>query len=166
MSISQLKLIDDRRNNLFNRVDHLEILVSDVKKSVGFYTRVLGFERARWTIAHRDYGDFEQACVVLNGFMIELIQNQQNNSLSPDSPLSGIKAFALRVDDMQEAVKYLKNENVQFTREPKPGGSFDGLRAEIVDPDGTGIELREWKNGDDIGNSDWKPSDPLIEQIN
>ena len=95
-----------------------------------------------------------------------ILHRLQNNSSPLDSPQSGIKAFALRVDDMQKAVKYLKNENVQFVREPKPGGSFNGLRAEIIDPDGTGIELREWKNGDDIGNSNWKPSDPLIEQIN
>ena len=151
---------------MFTKVDHIEILVNDVSKSVDFYTRILGFEKSRWTIAHRSDGDFEQACVVLNGFMLELIQNQKNNSLSHSSPQNGIKAFALRGKDMSQVVAFLKGENVQFTREPKPGGSFDGLRAEIVDLDGTGIELREWKNGDDIGNINWKPSDPLIEQIN
>ncbi len=151
---------------MFTRVDHLEVLVGDVKKSVDFYTRVLGFERARWTIAHRAEGDFEQACVVLNGFMIELIQNQNLQPSSLNITPNGIKAFALRVKDMSEAVSFLRTQNVQFTREPKAGGSFYGLRAEIVDPDGTGIELREWQDGDDIGNSNWQPSDPQVEQIN
>ncbi len=150
---------------MFTRVDHLEILVNDVKRSVDFYTRVLGFSQGRWTIAHRATGDFQQACVVLNGFMIELIQRDQTGASSSESSPMRIKAFALRVEDMDEAVSALKAADVQFTQEPRPGGSFDGLRAEIVDPEGVAIELREWKQGDDIGNSKWRPSDPLIEQL-
>jgi len=45
--------------------------------------------------------------------------------------------------DMTEAVEYLKGKNVDVTVAPMDLG--DSLRAEITDPDGFMIELRQWK---------------------
>jgi hypothetical protein len=45
-----------------------------------------------------------------------------------------------------------------FSREPSPGSSCEGLRAEILEPRGISIELREWLNGDSYHVDGWKPS--------
>ncbi|MDP2931229.1 MAG: VOC family protein, partial [Chloroflexota bacterium] len=54
----------------------------------------------------------------------------------------GYKRIALEVDDMEKAVQYLKSKDVKITVPPANLGN--SLRAEITDPDGLSIELREW----------------------
>ncbi len=149
------------------RVDHLEVWARDLDETLGFYVDVLGFEPLRRTIAHRADGSaFEQVCVTLGDFMIELIAAPADRADEPVDPQAmGVKAFALRVDDMAETVKRLKAEGIRFVQEPRPGSSFDGIRAEILDPNGLGIELREWQNGDGFHNVDWQPASPAVTRI-
>jgi predicted enzyme related to lactoylglutathione lyase len=51
--------------------------------------------------------------------------------------------MAIEVEDMDEAIAYLKTKGVAASFGPMnlPDGS---KRAEIKDPDGLGIELRQW----------------------
>ena len=149
------------------RVDHLEVWARDLDETLGFYVDVLGFEPLRRTIAHRADGSvFEQVCVTLGDFMIELIAAPADRADDVVDPLAmGVKTFALRVDDMAETVKRLKAEGIRFVQEPKPGSSFDGIRAEIVDPNGLGIELREWQRGDGFHNANWQPASPAVTRI-
>ena len=139
------------------RVDHIEVWATDLDRSVAFYTGVLGFRETRRTVAQRPDGtEFHQSCIVLGDLMVELIQAPKG----PDNvamPYRGVKAFALRVTGMDETIAALKTAGVSMVHEPRQGSSFDGLRAEIEDPDGTGIELREWFNGDTAANPDWRP---------
>ena len=46
----------------------------------------------------------------------------------------GVKAFALTVEDMEATAAALRERDVTFVQEPKPGSSFNGWRAEILDP--------------------------------
>ncbi len=50
--------------------------------------------------------------------------------------------FALEVEDMDEAITYLKSKGVVISVEPVNLGK--SKRAEIKDPDGLTIELRQW----------------------
>ena len=55
----------------------------------------------------------------------------------------GYRGIALEVENMAEAVEYLKGKSIDIAVEPVDlGGSF---RGEIMDPDGLIIELRQWK---------------------
>ena len=58
--------------------------------------------------------------------------------------------MAIKVDNMEEAIAYLKGKGVEISVEPVslPGGS---KRAEIKDPDGLGIEPGS-------GERRWQPS--------
>ena len=76
----------------------------------------------------------------------------------------GVQRFALRVDDMDAAAKRLKALGVRFAQEPRPGSTFKGKRAEIVDPNGMSIELREWRD-DDYRNGDWQPVNPGVRLV-
>jgi hypothetical protein len=94
--------------------------------------------------------------------MIELIAAPAERVDEPvDFGAMGVKAFALTVEDMQMTVARLKEQGVTFIQEPKQGNSFDGWRAEIIDPNGIGIELREWI-GDSVHNAAWEPTNPGI----
>lgn len=106
---------------------------------------------------------FEQACVTLGDFMIELFQASPERASKDIDPLRmGINTFALRVDDMASTLEMLKAQGVKVSQEPRPANSFDGLRAEVLDPNGLSIELREWQHGDNAKNLGWQPENPAV----
>ena len=141
------------------RIDHIEVWAKDLDESVEFYTRILGFTETRRTEARRSDGTVHsQSCVVLGDFMVELIdapQERKQEIVDPGSP--GVKSFALRVDDMEETVAMLIANGVKMAQLPRQGSSFAGLRAEFYDPNGIGIELRQWLEGDTFNNANWQP---------
>ena len=147
-------------------IDHIEIWARDLEESVAFYTETLGFRQGRWTVAKRPGGaEHHQACVILGDMMIELILATPERAAADEGSRGvGVKAFALTVDDMAETAARLRERGVQFVQEPKPGGSFYGWRAEILDPNGIGIELREWVD-DSIHNPDWAPADEAVTRL-
>jgi catechol 2,3-dioxygenase-like lactoylglutathione lyase family enzyme len=141
------------------RMDHIELLARDLDETIAFYVNILGFKRGRRTISTRpDGSQIEQACVVLDDFMIELFQASPEAIEAGWEPGAvGVKTFALRVEDMTATKAELEAAGVVFSREPRPGSSFEGLRAEILDPSGISIELREWLRGDSYHLEGWKP---------
>jgi glyoxylase I family protein len=54
----------------------------------------------------------------------------------------GYPRFALEVEDMDKAIEYLENRGVKISSGPVNVGN--SKRAEIEDPDGLSIELRQW----------------------
>ena len=54
----------------------------------------------------------------------------------------GYRMMALEVDDMDEALAYLKARGIEPSWGPVRRPTY--ARAEIRDPDGNGIELRQW----------------------
>jgi len=146
------------------RMDHIELLARDLDETIAFYVDVLGFRRGRRTISSRPDGSrVEQACVVLDDFMIELFQASPEAIAAGWEPGAlGVKTFALRVEDMASTKAQLEAAGVVFSREPRPGSSFGGLRGEILDPSGISIELREWQQGDSYHVEGWKPASDAV----
>ena len=144
-------------------MDHVEVWAKDLQESLAFYTDVLGFRHLRTTEARRPDGAVhEQACVTLGGMMVELIAAPaERASEEVDVGSMGVKAFALTVEDMEATAAALRERGVTFVQQPKPGSSFNGWRAEILDPNGIGIELREWI-GDSIHNDAWQPGSGAV----
>ncbi len=56
--------------------------------------------------------------------------------------VGAVRMMALEVDDMQTTVDYLKTKGVEIVWGPKVRATY--ARAEIRDPDGHPIELRQW----------------------
>ena len=144
-------------------MDHVEVWAKDLRESLAFYTDVLGFRHLRTTEARRPDGAVhEQACVTLGGMMVELIAAPaERASEQVDVGRMGVKAFALTVEDMEATAVALRERGVTFVQQPKPGSSFNGWRAEILDPNGIGIELREWLD-DSIHNDAWQPASSAV----
>ena len=142
-------------------MDHVEVITRDVNKTVDFYTNVLGFEMWRYTVSERENRAYPIACVRMGDMVIEILKAVPEVIDGPvDQRSVGLRMFALKVDDMAKTIEELEAQGVEISRPPISPGVYEGLRAEIKDPNGISIELREWQRGDSIHNDAWQPSRP------
>jgi len=130
---------------LFKRIDHVEIVTDQPEKTERFYTDVLGF-----TVKLRDRVERSGQGVPINlvyldlgGTVVELISYEGVSvAPAPQKEHLGYRMIALEVDDMQKAADYLKTKGVDIVWGPRVRETYS--RAEICDPNGYHIELRQW----------------------
>lgn len=126
---------------MFKRIDHVEILPSDFEKALSFYQEVLEFRFLfRKPVQAGPYK--EVAFLQLGDTVLELLHVEEP-APKPAALTVGYCAMALEVESMETALSYLRNHCVAVTWGPTDIGAC--IRAEITDPDGLTIELREWK---------------------
>jgi glyoxylase I family protein len=126
---------------MFKRIDHVEIIPRDAEITIDFYTNILNFKvKERKKIDRPPMK--EVIFLELNDTTIEIVSVQNPSPRSADPWQTGYRMFALEVEDMDEAIAYLKSRNVEISLEPVNLGT--SKRAEIKDPDGLSIELRQW----------------------
>jgi len=127
---------------MFTRIDHVEILPSDFDRSMAFYQDVLEFSLvSRMPV---EAGPLKEiAYLKLGDTVIELL-HIENPAPASLSMTVGYHAIALEVESMEAATTYLRDRGITVTWGPVDLGV--SIRAEITDPDGLTIELREWKH--------------------
>jgi glyoxylase I family protein len=127
---------------MFKRIDHIEIVPSDVERTLGFYQTILGFNlKVRVQV---DAPPMKEVIYLkLGDTMIEVISAEKPAIKSGEAWQVGYRAIALEVEDMEKAVEYLQERGIEMAREPVDLGT--SIRGEIRDPDGLTIELRKWK---------------------
>lgn len=112
--------------------------VSDVARSVDFYTRTLGLE-----LEHQQLPAF--AAVSLGELKILLSGPGASGSRPlPDGRKQGSGGWnrvVLRVGDLESAIESLQNADARFRNELESGPG--GKQIQIEDPDGNPIELFE-----------------------
>ena len=148
-------------------IDHLNIVVSDLARSVHFYTAVLGFTKVREAFLE---GDWIDRIVGLTGVRarvayvvapageprIELLQYEapRGESLPANSRANtpGLRHLALRVDDLPATMARLRAAGVTFFSEPVrvPAGVVQHSAGEktlvyFCDPDGVILELAQYQ---------------------
>lgn len=126
---------------MFKRIDHVEIIPCNLDKAISFYTEVLGFTvRQRMVVGVPPLEEI--AYLGLGDTVLELMRVKDAVS-PPKGPWeTGYRMMALEVEDMDQAVEYLAGKGVVITWGPVALGK--SKRAEIQDPDGNPIELRQW----------------------
>jgi glyoxylase I family protein len=130
---------------MFKRIDHVEIVTAQLGRTVEFYTQVLGFK-----IISRDRIDrsplgvaMDLVYLELGGTTVELISYEGGPvGPAPQGEHLGYRMMALEVDDMQNTVEYLTTKRIAIVWGPKVREKY--ARAEIRDPNGYNIELRQW----------------------
>ena len=127
---------------MFLRIDHFEMVASDPERTVAFYRDVLGF-RLNLRIPVKVPPMKEVIFMELGNTVIEIISADNPSPVSKEPWQVGYRAIALEVENMEKAVEYLRGKGVGLSREPVDIGT--SIRAELKDPDGLTIELREWK---------------------
>jgi glyoxylase I family protein len=131
---------------LFKRIDHIELLTAAPERAVAFYTAVLGFrERERMRIPGTPSGPLDLVYLELGGTTLEVMCYPE--AKAPIPPRSsetrlGWQCLALEVEDMDGALQALKAKGVEPAWGPMKRPDY--ARAEIRDPDGNPIELRQW----------------------
>ncbi|AIJ10139.1 MULTISPECIES: lactoylglutathione lyase [Edwardsiella] len=124
------------------RVLHTMLRVTDLKRSVDFYTQVLGMrllrtsenEAYKYSLAFVGYGDESQ------GAVIELTYNWGVDSYEMGSAFGHI---ALGVDSVAATVEQIRRAGGNITREAGPVKGGHTIIAFVEDPDGYKIELIE-----------------------
>jgi len=127
---------------MFKRIDHVEIVPTDMDTTIKFFEDVFGFK-----LIHRGQVDQpplkETAKLQLGDAVVELLY-AEGAAPKSDAPWQvGYRGIAIEVEDMKKAVEYLNGKDIEITKGPVDLGSSE--RAEIKGPDGIQIELRYWK---------------------
>ena len=129
---------------MFKRIDHVEIVTDQLERSVQFYTEVLGFKAGARDRIERPGGSVLNIVYLgLGGTTVELM-SYESVPVAPAPALEhlGYRMMALEVDDMKEALAYLKEKGIDPVWGPMFRDTY--ARAEISDPNGYRIELRHW----------------------
>jgi catechol 2,3-dioxygenase-like lactoylglutathione lyase family enzyme len=118
-------------------VAHFSIPVSDVDRSVKFYTDIVGCkffgQRPDKGITFLDAGG---VCVLLIKKPAPIVRG------APEMSDGVHHAFMLDASEYQTAVDNLRKNGVEvFFEEDRRGGVIDGPRAYFRDPDGTTLEF-------------------------
>lgn len=126
---------------MFKRIDHVEIIPRDFVKAIGFYTEVLGFTvRQQMTV---NVPPLEEIVyLALGDTVLELLRVKEPAPQEQHPWQIGYRMMAIEIEDMNQALIYLAGKGVPVTWGPVTMGTTK--RAEIRDPDGNPIELRQW----------------------
>lgn len=152
---------------MIRAIDHLNIVVADMERSLRFYTEVLGFTKTKE--AHLE-GEWIERIVGLRGVKahavfivspggeprIELLRYETpaGTALPENSRANtlGLRHFALRVDGIAAMTERLRAAGITVWGEPTrvPNGvvQFDTGNKTLVyflDPDGVIVELAEYR---------------------
>jgi lactoylglutathione lyase len=131
-------------NDITFRIRHTMMLVSDLDRSIDFYTRLFGMDIQRLRsapekkerVAYLGYGTEDES------HALELIENGGPGAVQQTPAWHG--HVAVYISDLYKLSEKLKSEGVKFTLEPQPNrpGSKDHV-AFVQDPDGNTLELTE-----------------------
>ncbi len=131
----------EKATTYFKRIDHVEIIPSDFEASMKFYCDILGFEAGpRYPVNMPPLREI--VYLTLGDTMLELLAVENPADASTEAWQTGYRMMAIEVEDMDSALSYLAEHGIKPAWGPMDLGGTK--RAEIVDPDGLGIELREW----------------------
>ncbi|HVY05770.1 MAG TPA: lactoylglutathione lyase [Burkholderiales bacterium] len=126
------------------RILHTMLRVGDLKRSIDFYTNVLGMQvlrqkdypDGRFTLAFVGYGAEEEQAV------LELTHNWDTSKYELGT---GYGHVALEVDDAYKACDEVKKRGGRVTREAGPMKHGTTVIAFVEDPDGYKIEFIQRK---------------------
>lgn len=126
------------------RLLHTMLRVGDMKRSIAFYTEVLGmrllrqsdYPNGRFTLAFVGYGDEKEEAV------LELTHNWDTDSYDLGN---GYGHIAVEVDDAYKACEAVKERGGTVTREAGPMKHGTTVIAFVKDPDGYMIEFIQKK---------------------
>ncbi|MDP6127360.1 MAG: VOC family protein [Dehalococcoidales bacterium] len=127
---------------MFKRVEHVEIVSSDMKRTLNFYTEILGFDvQTRRTINAPPTEEI--AFIELGGTLVEVFAIKEPAAVSNETWQVGCRRIALEVDDMDAAIAYLTDKGVQPSMATV--NTETSAMSEIKDPDGIPIQLIQRK---------------------
>jgi 4-hydroxyphenylpyruvate dioxygenase-like putative hemolysin len=120
-------------------VDHVHLFGPEPKKTAEFYETMFG-AKVRGTVKGAD-GRSTHVSLELNGFSIKIML-PGSLSQAPEACQTGLGHFAIRTDNLEEAVAELKSKGVKFLHNIVSVGP-KAKRATLLGPENVPIELVE-----------------------
>ncbi|HJR48646.1 MAG TPA: VOC family protein [Nitrososphaeraceae archaeon] len=123
---------------MFRRISAIILLVQDMKKSIDFYSNVLGMEKKQES---EDWVEFlkQGTVIALHPVKKKVSTNEDQNNRR--TKRSGNALIGFNVSDLESVCNELKTKQVKFHKNLK-NESF-GKHAIIEDPEGNLISLAE-----------------------
>jgi len=124
-----------------SKIDHVSINVTDIKKSLDFYGRVLGLKQKQTV----DCGEFDITYFILpDGSRLELFdyRGRNRNNLREESEV-GLRHIAFEVEDVAAHEKLLKAEGVEITLSTCDLPDLGARVLLFLDPNGVTFEFCE-----------------------
>src|ERR1700761_6984801 len=124
-----------------NHIHHVAIICTDYERSRHFYTEVLGLKVVR-EVYREQRQSYKLDLEVAGLYQIELFSFPDPPARASRPEAAGLRHLAFEVDNMEEAVDYIKQHNI--TIEPIRVDEYTGkLYTFFADPDGLPIEFVE-----------------------
>lgn len=136
---------------------HIYLPVRDINESIDFYTQKLGFKLLR----QYEINGRPSAYVTLGGILLELTLSTTTPSTDGRSELR----IGLLVDDMDATLAEVRSKGVEVVREPWQAQTFWGRQAQLRDPSGYLISVREYRAPDGPDYPDWQPEHEGVVRI-
>lgn len=125
------------------KILHTMIRVGDLKRSIEFYTSMLGMKEIRRT--RNEAYQYDLAFIGYDEEEGALIELTYNWGVDHYDLGTGFGHIAVEVDDIVKVCDEIKSKGGQVTREPGPVKGGTTVIAFVRDPDGYSIELIENK---------------------
>jgi catechol 2,3-dioxygenase-like lactoylglutathione lyase family enzyme len=136
-------------------IDHVHVLTTDLDRSLDFWINTLGFRLDRRV----EFGPPERrrqlAYAGIGNVLVEFLPPTDNGH--PELAGTAGKPLCLGVDGLEATIATLRQRGVEIVEEVRPGFAFWGKVANIKDPCGITIELREWRLPDAPYYPGWQP---------
>lgn len=122
-------------------IDHIAINCIDLKSSLDFYERILGFKQLQTV----DCGEFDILYFALpNGSRLELFNyHGKNRQVSRDELDNGLRHVAFQVEDVAVHEKLLREAGVEITLSTCDLPNLGARVLLFLDPNGVTIEFCE-----------------------
>jgi len=122
---------------MFDHVDYVMVMVSDMQRSVRFYRDQLGF---RLKFESPDWTEFDTGTTVL------ALHGGGKPVTALPEPTAGTASIGFYVQNLERTFNELKAKGVVFTMPPSDRGE-EGIRLAVcLDPDGLPTSIAERKS--------------------
>ncbi len=118
---------------MITQIDHIEIVVRDVKTHVEFYQK-LGFKLLTWTDHHG--GSAELQLPGPNQPILEI-----HSVIAEENP--GINHIAFQCDDVEKTYEDLRSKGIVFYKAPHKSPSTGRTNVLLRDPDGWRLQFSD-----------------------
>ena len=118
-------------------LDHVAIVVSDMDRSINYYTEVLGLTLI---LDGRSSGGEKKSFLGTKSKAIVALSEDKNRSTDKGGYVEGVNHVAFSVADAEKSSEVLKNKGVEFI-EIKMGDDGKPKAYHFLDPDGLELEI-------------------------